>query len=141
MHVQPTIGRYKDQYNISWTVTSYSPIREYRLFYRKQSPLNSLEFHEQALFNQVVPHVLTHHEHGINEQWENVVIPEVFDDFGHHYSFSSHHIPQSTRHSKNFVIRQLLPATHYEARVQARNDHGWNKLSNIFHFTTRSDGK
>lgn len=84
---------------------------------------------------------MTHHEHGINEQWENVVIPIIFDDFGHHYSFSSHQIPQSTRHSKNHVIRQLLPATHYEARVQALNDHGWNKLSNIFHFTTRSDGK
>uniref|UniRef100_A0A336K364 CSON015512 protein n=1 Tax=Culicoides sonorensis TaxID=179676 RepID=A0A336K364_CULSO len=136
----PTIGRYKDQYNVSWTVTSYSAIREYRLFYRKQSPLNAMEFHETTNFNQIVPHVLTHHERGIHDQWENVVIPEIFDDYGHHYSFaSSHHMPQSTRHSRSFLIRNLQPATHYEVRVQARNDHGWNKLSNIFHFTTRSD--
>lgn len=78
----------------------------------------------------------------MNEQWENVVIPEVFDDYGHHMHYSySHHIPQNIRHSRSFLIRNLQPGTHYEARVQARNDHGWNKLSTIFHFTTRSDGK
>jgi hypothetical protein len=25
--------------------------------------------------------------------------------------------------------------------VQARNDHGWNKLSNVFHFSTRAEGE
>ncbi|XP_063695749.1 lachesin-like [Culicoides brevitarsis] len=137
----PTISHYKDQYNVSWTVTSYSAIREYRLFYRKQSALNTLDFHDVPIYNQVVPHILTHHERGINDQWENVVIPEITYDYGvSRYNFASlHHLPQSTRHTKSFLIKNLQPATHYEVRVQARNDHGWNKLSAIFHFTTRSD--
>lgn len=33
-----------------------------------------------------------------------------------------------------------MPASNYEARVQARNDHGWNKLSSVFHFSTRAEG-
>lgn len=41
----------------------------------------------------------------------------------------------------SYLIKNLSPATNYEARVQARNDHGWNKLSNVFHFSTRSEGK
>lgn len=136
--LQSTIGRYKDQYNISWTVTSFSAIREYRLFYRKQSA-HSLP-HDVNFENQVVPFLYTHSSAIPNDQWENIVIPEIFDDYGNHYSYS-HHIPQNIRHSRTFLIKNLEPGTHYEARVQARNDHGWNKLSSIFHFTTRSEGE
>lgn len=36
-YLQPTLSNHRDQYNISWVVQSYSPILEYRLFYRKQT--------------------------------------------------------------------------------------------------------
>lgn len=88
----------------------------------------------------MVPFLYTHNAGVMSDQWENIVIPEIFDDFGNHYSFS-HHIPTNIRHSRSFLIKSLEPGTHYEARVQARNDHGWNKLSSIFHFTTRSEGE
>lgn len=87
-------------------------------------------------------HVFTHSNGPLNDQWENVVIPEVLDEYGQHVHFSfNHHIPQNPLHARSFLIRNLMPATNYEAKVQARNDHGWNKLSTTFHFITKSEGK
>ena len=50
------------------------------------------------------------------------------------------HTLQNARQRMSYLIRNLSPATNYEARVHARNDHGWNKLSGIFHFSTRAEG-
>lgn len=84
---------------------------------------------------------------GLSDQWENVVIPENFPE---HYPrnpttfnvdnfvFNGH---ISIHHHMSFLIKNLSPSTDYEARVQARNDHGWNKLSNVFHFSSNSEGK
>lgn len=78
----------------------------------------------------------------MENQWENVVIPEVYDEQGFRYrSYAGYEHVQNTRHRRSFLIKALTPANNYEARVQARNDHGWNKLSTIFHFTTASEGK
>jgi Immunoglobulin I-set domain len=145
---QPTVSPFRDQYNISWTVQSYSPIREYRLFYRKQSH-KTHPSHLDHLDNSVMPvhqHSATHlfaphTAQSSNDQWENVVIPEIYYDFVHNH-LNNHQTTASTvRHQMNFLIKNLTPASNYEARVQARNDHGWNKLSNTFHFTTRSEGE
>uniref|UniRef100_A0A336KBP2 CSON001901 protein n=1 Tax=Culicoides sonorensis TaxID=179676 RepID=A0A336KBP2_CULSO len=136
----PTLGHYRDQYNITWTVQSYSPIREYRLFYRKQLA-KSYMYHDKE--NQIFsankynsPYGL-----GLENQWENVVIPEVYDEQGLRYrSFAGYeHVQTNTRHRRSFLIKGLTPATNYEAKLQARNEHGWNKLSSIFHFTTASE--
>lgn len=84
---------------------------------------------------------------GISDQWENVVIPENFPEYYpaqpstfnlNEYHYNSH---VNTHHHMSYLIKNLSPATNYEARVQARNDHGWNKLSNVFHFSTRSEGE
>lgn len=48
--------------------------------------------------------------------------------------------PGVTRQKMSYMIRGLQPGIHYEARVQAKNVHGWNKLSPVFHFSTRSAG-
>lgn len=141
INFQPTLGHYRDQYNITWTVQSYSPIREYRLFYRKQLTKSLLyQDKENQIFSANKynsPYGL-----GIENQWENVVIPEVYDEQGLRYrSFAGYEHVQNTRHRRSFLIKALTPATNYEARLQARNDHGWNKLSTIFHFTTASEGK
>jgi hypothetical protein len=34
----------------------------------------------------------------------------------------------------------LEPNSRYEARVQARNEHGWSKFSDLFVFSTRATG-
>lgn len=77
----------------------------------------------------------------MDNQWENIVIPEVYDEQGLRYTgYSGYQHVQNTRHRRSFLLRGLHPATNYEARVQARNDHGWNKLSSIFPFSTAPEG-
>uniref|UniRef100_A0A182FBL9 Ig-like domain-containing protein n=2 Tax=Anopheles albimanus TaxID=7167 RepID=A0A182FBL9_ANOAL len=166
----PTLSSYRDQYNISWTVQSYSPIREYRLFFRLASKNLHLLHHDKALDNHIYGDRGTGHlfnlptyggggagvgsastgasagTHGTGggEQWENVVIPEMSDYYGAHNHFYNMVPPYTAyqptvRHRMSFQLKNLKPASNYEARVQARNDHGWNKLSSIFHFSTRSE--
>uniref|UniRef100_A0A182QVL7 Ig-like domain-containing protein n=1 Tax=Anopheles farauti TaxID=69004 RepID=A0A182QVL7_9DIPT len=153
----PTLSSYRDQYNISWTVQSYSPIREYRLFFRLAAKNMHLLHHEKPLDNHIYSDRAAQpsgHLYGPGlfsgsvsahggEQWENVVIPEMSD-----YGAPNHYFnmvpPYATyqptiRHRMSFQLKNLKPASNYEARVQARNDHGWNKLSSIFHFSTRSE--
>lgn len=153
----PTLSSYRDQYNISWTVQSYSPIREYRLFYRMQAKGHLMHpgLHDKQLDNHIYSHGSGAGHGGLygsnpyqaghlaGEQWENVVIPEMLSDYnnihsGHYYNdrFS---YQSGTRHRMSFQLKKLQPGSNYEARVQARNDHGWNRLSSIFHFSTRSE--
>lgn len=86
--------------------------------------------------------------YGLSDQWENVVIPENFPEYYpssassfnlNDYRYNNHLM--NTHHHMSYLIKNLQPASNYEARVQARNDHGWNKLSNVFHFSTRSEGE
>jgi hypothetical protein len=110
-----------------------------------------------SIDNQLMsPHIYTspygNSQTVVADQWENVVIPEVYHDYAHKGGgyrghtglnmIASHHIvSQNFRHRMHFLIKNLAPSSNYEARVQARNDHGWNKLSTTFHFSTRSEGK
>lgn len=70
-----------------------------------------------------------------------------------HHDFDLHHnlltmdhnhlnYNEQRRHTHRgwYLLKNLQPATNYEAKVQARNDHGWNKLSQIFKFSTRAEG-
>lgn len=68
-----------------------------------------------------------------NKDWSSVILPgpSVYSGSG---AFSS-----LTRQYMSYVIRGLTPSTHYEARIQAKNAHGWNRPSAVFHFTTRSE--
>lgn len=75
-------------------------------------------------------------------EWENIFISQM-----HHYNNQQIHLDQhkmnieNTRIKMSYLIKSLTPSSNYEARVQARNNHGWNKLSSTFHFSTRSEGK
>lgn len=69
------------------------------------------------------------------QDWSSVILP------GPSVYTGSVSYPSLTRQYMSYVIRGLQPATHYETRVQAKNAHGWNKMSSIFHFTTRAEGK
>ncbi|XP_070504142.1 lachesin-like [Chironomus tepperi] len=154
-----TISDYRDRYNISWSVQSFSPIREYRLFYRKQTPKSYMMTHQiqqhldKSYENTVSAnsgssshHYVPPYSTGLSDQWENVVIPENFPEYYpssassfnlNDYRYNNHMV--NTHHHMSYLIKNLSPNTNYEARVQARNDHGWNKLSNVFHFSTRSE--
>lgn len=91
----------------------------------------------------------------IAAEWESVtIIPEnviaknqildssanIFDYFRHsHSNVAVFSMEGNVRHRQSFVIRNLRSAMNYEARVQARNVHGWNKLSKVFYFSTQAD--
>jgi Fibronectin type III domain len=44
------------------------------------------------------------------------------------------------RHDGSYMFFALEPNARYEARVQARNEHGWGKFSELFIFSTRATG-
>ncbi|XP_063705258.1 opioid-binding protein/cell adhesion molecule-like [Culicoides brevitarsis] len=132
----PTVSQFKDKYNISWTVDSYAPVEEYKLFFRRlpdtQTDLDnrieqSFEHHHQYTG---VYHTSLHrgyNAHWPRNEWRDVVLPAV--PLSHLYT-----------QSMNYVIRGLDPDQHYEARVQARNKHGWSNISDSFTFSTSSNG-
>lgn len=81
-----------------------------------------------------------HHHHSLNRVSNPADISADSKNIGlpqHHNMFQS---VFNARHRMSYLIRNLMPASNYEARVQARNDHGWNKLSSVFHFSTRAEG-
>jgi hypothetical protein len=44
------------------------------------------------------------------------------------------------RHDGSYMFFALEPNSRYEARVQAKNQHGWSKFSELFVFSTRATG-
>lgn len=125
----PPLGTEKESYNISWTVNSHAAITEYRLFYRQQ-PHSHHHSHHQEFYNNS--------KLGYRSDWNSVVLP------GAGVTNMQMPIPPPfpgvTKQKMWYTIKGLHPSTTFEVRVQARNEHGWNKLSPIFHFTTRSIG-
>lgn len=89
--------------------------------------------------NYIWPHFSSPAGHERHPEWENIVIPQVYQAYNQHNH--PYHSNLNSRHKMSYLIRNLTPASNYEARVQARNDHGWNKLSSTFHFSTRAEGK
>ena len=44
-------------------------------------------------------------------------------------------------HHQKITLRHLRPATTYDLYIQASNRHGWNAVSDTFHFSTLSKGE
>lgn len=67
----------------------------------------------------------------------------IFDYYHHsHSNNAAYSMEYNVRYRQSFVIGNLRPASTYEARVEARNRHGWSKLSNVLNFSTRAqDGE
>ncbi|XP_073987756.1 opioid-binding protein/cell adhesion molecule homolog isoform X2 [Rhodnius prolixus] len=119
----PAIGKSRDSYNISWTVQSYTPIDEYRLFYRK-APQGG---RGPVVDTSPGPQRKTSRRTGVFGQlrdWTDVVLQ---GDQG----------SSDLTHENHYLIRNLEPSTEYEAKVQAKNIFGWNEMSDPFRFTTR----
>lgn len=128
----PNIGLEKDSYNVSWSVNSHAAILEYRLWFRQQS--RHRRIHHGQDIGQNTSNVLMH-----KNDWSNVMLPGA-GILSPQYP-APPPFPGVTRQRMNYVVRGLQSGTTYEVRVQARNVHGWNKVSPIFHFTTKSNGK
>lgn len=108
------------RYNISWTVESYAPVEEYKLYFRRlpdtQNDLsNSIEQSQPLQHHTGFPyntnnnnfHTMNHRNMHWRNDWRDVVLPAVPP---------SHLYTQSM----SYVIRNLEADQHYEARVQAR---------------------
>ncbi|KAJ6637932.1 Titin [Pseudolycoriella hygida] len=129
------VSQYKDRYNISWTVDSHIPIEEFKLFYRRlpqgHDAENTIE-QSQPLQQQQHQSVQTYSHRGYGSSmhwrndWRDVVLPAV--PLSHHYT-----------QGMSYMIRGLDPDQQYEAKVQARNRHGWGEMSQSFTFTTSTN--
>lgn len=133
----PAMGVEKDCYNISWSVNSHAAISEYRLFYRPQP--RHRKSHHQLPSDLYGNGTATKLATSSRNDWNSVVL--LGDGISSLQMAAPPPYPGVTRQKMSHVIKQLKPASTYEARVQARNSHGWNKLSPIFHFTTKSIGE
>ncbi|KAF6215645.1 hypothetical protein GE061_010401 [Apolygus lucorum] len=125
--VSPDVAKSRDSYNISWTITSYAAIDEYRLYFRK-APIGSTP--SNAIENDPISNKKSLRKsaaHGFKE-WTDIVIQG--DDVDQNEE-------KSLTHEKSYLIRALEPSTQYEAKLQARNIFGWNQMSDTFRFTTR----
>ncbi|KYB28717.1 limbic system-associated membrane protein isoform X1 [Tribolium castaneum] len=138
-----TRGNWRDSYNISWAVESYSPIEEYKLLFR-ELPDNpgSDDGHPQPLHHQS--------QRKFNPGRENRTHGAVYYNVGNGYGrqiidrradWRNVILPATTAASSGFqsmsyVIRGLVPGQSYEAKVQARNKFGWSPVSEAFTFQT-----
>jgi len=104
-------GMYSDEYNITWTLESYSPIKKFRLMYRKF--ISESDPYSDA-----------------RSRWINYILDMERD--------TSYHQSDSFRHEKSYQFFALEPNTRYEVMVQAENVHGWGKYSELFIFSTRA---
>jgi len=105
----PPIGSAPEAFELSWEVESYSPIREYKVAYRRGKYNSSVE---------------------AASPWKEVIVPttgtEPVNDIQHH---------------QKITLRRLQPAALYDLYIQASNRHGWNAVSDMFHFSTLSKGE
>ncbi|XP_022916883.1 limbic system-associated membrane protein-like [Onthophagus taurus] len=121
----PVISPEKDSYNISWSVSSHAAILEYRLFFRQQSRHRRTHHTPESSNSSFVSY---------KNDWNSIVLSKTS---GINTVLPPY--PGVTRQRDFHMLKNLQPGTSYEVRVQAKNAHGWNKISPTFHFTTRSN--
>ncbi|EEB18285.1 limbic system-associated membrane protein precursor, putative [Pediculus humanus corporis] len=127
------VSRYHDSYNISWIVNSYTPIEEFKLFFRRIPETGNQDFMSYHQYSRKYEKrensSLDHSHHILHNRihdWNDVILPAIPSEL-----FSQ---------QMSYLIRGLEPSSQYEARVQARNRFGWNQISEIFRFSTRAIG-
>ncbi|XP_066907829.1 limbic system-associated membrane protein isoform X3 [Halyomorpha halys] len=122
------VGRSKDSYNITWSVNSYTPIEEFKLSFRKVPAPSPPGTAQQPNSHSKRTNRRQENETGYtilrgNGDWNDVILPAIPSE-------------QFTQ-SMYYLIKNLEPASQYEARVQAKNRFGWNEMSETFIFTTK----
>ncbi|KAF2365127.1 Immunoglobulin I-set [Trinorchestia longiramus] len=104
-------GGEEQTYTLTWETESFSPILQYRVKFRKlgRGDVNKLDSWNDSLFS--VPHRPRHNQ------------------------------PRSSDRIKVMAhaIRNLEPATDYQASVSVENEFGWSIASETFQFHTRKE--
>ena len=62
--------------------------------------------------------------------WREVLVPHVGGD-----------LVDDHWHQQAIPLTGLAPAATYDVHVQARNQHGWSAVSDMFHFSTLARGE
>ncbi|KAL1498227.1 hypothetical protein ABEB36_009060 [Hypothenemus hampei] len=135
----PVLGSERDKYNLTWSVNSHSSIVEYRIYYRQQPRHHSSHHHHSDDSGDFrVPKNGTRTAN-MKLEWVslNIMGPGVVNSIYPHSMPPPY--PGVTKQEMSQTLFNLIPATTYEVRVQAKNDQGWNKASPIFRFTTRAN--
>ncbi|BES89625.1 Immunoglobulin domain [Nesidiocoris tenuis] len=119
----PPVSKWRDGYNISWSVFSYTAVDEHKLFHRQadyggrfSTSILSKRWGENLTYYNV-------------REWTDVSIAANND-------YKRADITQEM----SYMILGLEANTQYEAKVQTRNTFGWSKMSEIFKFSTSFEG-
>ncbi|CRK97731.1 CLUMA_CG011111, isoform A [Clunio marinus] len=139
-------SQWRDKYNISWTVDSYAPIEEYKLYY-KMLTHNSAGFQNHLDASMDTKNVDSYPSHANYKDNSN-----TFDSFSSYSNgYGVYHRPTtdwidlvlqpypfSTHYTQgmSYTIKNLEPDQQYEAKVIARNRYGWSDFSERFVFST-----
>ncbi|XP_050438441.1 neurotrimin-like isoform X2 [Adelges cooleyi] len=123
-------GRHMNDYNLSWTVDSYTPIEEFKLFYKKVLLPNEVDTRNQYQwpkkprndYNDAMLGTPIYGYNSMRNEWNDVVLPALPSE-------------QFT-HRMSYIIRGLEAGSEYEAKVMAKNRFGWTPLTPAFKFTT-----
>lgn len=153
--VSNSLGSFKDQYNLTWTVNSFLPIEEYRILYR----VNTVSVYKLCIFDGLSLSTVfgdVFQAHFVNDayqfassaksgrvsksyskqpiEWTNIIPqienPHPTSQFANRFTYTG-----------NFVFYGLDASTEYEVIIQSRNKEGWSDASDIFRFSTRDRGK
>ncbi|XP_018898204.1 lachesin isoform X2 [Bemisia tabaci] len=128
-------GLLRDSYNISWSVDSYTPIEEFKLFFRKipkngsssqtQGPNSNKRPTRRQDYNSTTGSWNAYAYNRLHSGWNDITLP----------------VQPSESFTKKmwYTIKNLEPAAQYEAQVQAKNRFGWNQISDKFSFSTRGE--
>jgi hypothetical protein len=104
-------SRGREFYNLSWVVTSWPPLDEVRLLWRR---------------------VQMNESYQTPGKWHDVILAP------NPKTAAIGHVGTDGRHEASYMIRPLQPGAMYEAIVQAKNRYGWNEVSDLYKFYTRS---
>uniref|UniRef100_A0A8D8LSB1 Lachesin n=1 Tax=Cacopsylla melanoneura TaxID=428564 RepID=A0A8D8LSB1_9HEMI len=125
-------GRYKDNYNITWAVNSYTPIEEFKLLFRKV-----------PVHNDNVNYQYQHSKRPTRRQDNDTFGSQLSNQWARSDIWNDVVVPNSPTEQftqqMSYLIRGLEPGTQYEAKVMAKNRFGWNQMSESFKFQTTSD--
>jgi len=73
--------------------------------------------------------------HDLTHAWHNLRLPPR-----HSSQVDATNLKSDLFHESH-TLGPLLPDSTYEAKVSAKNTHGWSESSSIFHFYTQGKGK
>ncbi|XP_059482890.1 lachesin isoform X2 [Neocloeon triangulifer] len=107
-------SRGRDYYNLSWEVTSWPPLLEVKLVWRR---------------------VHMNETHPMAGKWHDVILAP------NPKTAAIGHVGEGNLHRASYVIRPLQPGGAYEAVVQAKNKYGWNEVSDLYKFYTRGSSE